>query len=49
MNTFFGIFGSILMAFLVSALVNHGKFYMEDILYATFAGGVIVAAGAVFS
>lgn len=49
MNTIFAIIGSVLMAFVTSALVNRGRFNMEDIIFATFAGGVIVGTGAVFS
>lgn len=49
MNTILAIIGSILMAFVTSALVNRGRFNLEDVIYATYAGGIVVAAGAVFS
>jgi len=43
-NTTLALSGSCVTAFAFSALFNHGKFEMEDVLNATLAGGVVVGS-----
>ena len=43
-NTILSLTGSCTSAFMVSAYYNEGKFYMEDILNATLAGGVVIGS-----
>ena len=42
-NTYFSIGGSIIGTFLISPIFNDGKLKAEDILNASFAGGIIVS------
>lgn len=42
-NTYLSIGGSIVSTFLISSIFNHKKLKEEDILNATFSGGIIVA------
>lgn len=49
MNTLLALIGAVVMAFVTSAILNRGKFYMEDILFASLAGGVMIASGSVAS
>jgi len=43
-NTVFSLTGSALSVFLITPLLNHGKYKMECLLNATLAGGVAVGA-----
>ena len=42
-NTYFSIGGSIIATFLMSSIFNFKKLKVEDILNATFSGGIIIA------
>ena len=42
-NTYFSVGGSIIGTFLLSPIFNNGKLKVEDILNASFAGGIIVS------
>lgn len=46
MNTLLSLSASVVVVFIFSALLNNGKFKMEDILNATLAGGVIIGGSA---
>ena len=41
-NTYFSVGGSIITYFLMSAALNNKKFKIEDIIYASFPGAIII-------